>query len=114
MPGAKAHCFNVMISNERPSPYGRGNSDRGYKQPPPPRPFVQEDTIKTAQVQIERKLFVLTLKENPRGSFLRISEEVAGKRNTIIIPAPGLKEFKKLLDEMVKAADEIPAKKSLL
>jgi len=50
------------------------------------------------------------LKENPRGRFLRISEEVVGKRNTIIIPSTGLKDFKKLLDEMVKASDEIPLK----
>ena len=112
MPGAKAHCLNVMISNERPSPYGRGNSERPHQQPSVPRPFVQEDTIKTVELQIERKLFVLTLKENPRGSFLRISEEAGGKRNAIIIPVPGLKEFKRILDEMVRAADEIPAKKS--
>ena len=55
-------------------------------------------------------MFVLTLKENPRGRFLRISEENDSKRNAIIIPAPGLKDFKKLLDEMVTASDEIPAK----
>jgi len=46
---------------------------------------------------------MLTLKENPRGRFLRISEEVKGKRNAIIIPSTGLADFKKLLDEMVKA-----------
>jgi len=100
-----------MISNERPSPFGR----QPYHQPyaaQPPRPFVQEDTLKTEEIQIERKFFVLTLKENPRGRFLRITEEVVGKRNTIIIPAPGLKDFKKLLDEMVKASDEIPLKKA--
>jgi hypothetical protein len=99
-----------MISNERPSPYGRSRPDPRYNQPPAPRPFVQEDTIKTAEVQIERKLFVVMLKENPRGRFLRICEEVAGKRNTIIIPAPGLKEFVKILNEMVKTSDDTPAK----
>jgi hypothetical protein len=71
---------------------------------------VPEDTLATKEIQIERKAFFLALKENPRGRLLRITEEVGGKRNTIIIPAPGLKDFKKLLDEMVKAADEIPAK----
>jgi len=63
------------------------------------------------EVQIERKLFVLTLKENARVSFLRISEEVGGKRNVIIILAPGLKKLKKI-DEMVGSADEIPAKQT--
>ena len=96
-----------MISNERPSPYGHRAYDAPYSQPKPP---VVEDTLKTGQVQIERKTLVLTLKENPRGRFLRITEEAVGHRNSIIIPAPGLEEFRKLLDEMVKASNEIPLK----
>jgi len=92
-----------MISNERPSSFGR----RPYGQPKPP---VNEDTLKTEKIQIERKTFVFTLKENPRGRFLRITEDVAGRRDTIIVPATGLEEFKKLLDEMVKAANETPPK----
>ena len=76
----------------------------------PPRPFIQEDTLKSELIQIERKSFMLILKENPRGRFLRISEEVNGKRNAIIIPSTGLAEFKKLLDEMVKADKGIVAK----
>ena len=102
-----------MISNERPSPFHRQPYRQPYHQPyapQPPRPFVQEDTLKTGEIQIERKFFVLTLKENPRGRFLRISEEVGGKRNSIIIPSTGLADFKKLVDEMVKASDKIPAK----
>ncbi len=92
-----------MISNERPSPFSR----HPYF---PPKPPVQEDTLKSDQVQIERKTFVFTLKENPRGRFLRISEDAGGHRDTIIIPSTGLDEFKKLLDEMVRVANEIPPK----
>ena len=92
-----------MISNERPSPFG----GRPYSQPKPP---VNEDTLKSGQVQIERKTFIFTLKENPRGRFLRITEDVGGRRDTIIIPAPGLEEFRALLDEMVKASAETPPK----
>ena len=98
-----------MISNERPSPFGNQPYHQHYASQAP-RPFVQEDTLKSGEIQIERKFFVLTLKENPRGRFLRISEEVGGKRNSIIIPAPGLKDFQKLINEMVQASDEIPAK----
>jgi hypothetical protein len=98
-----------MISNERPSPFGNQPYHQHYASQAP-RPFVQEDTLKSGEIQIERKFFVLTLKENPRGRFLRISEEVGGKRNSIIIPAPGLKDFQNLINEMVKASDEIPAK----
>src|SRR5208282_2899721 len=87
----------IMISNERPSPFGY----RPYSQPKPP---VQEDTLKSEKIQIERKTFVLTLKENPRGRFLRITEDVGGRRDTIIIPAPGLPDFLRVLSEMVKVA----------
>jgi len=95
-----------MISNERPSPYGH---HRPYGSPKPP---VNEDTLKSDKVQIERKTFVLTLKENPRGRFLRITEDVGGRRDTIIIPATGLEDFKRLVDEMVKASGEIPPKQT--
>ena len=92
-----------MISNERPSPYGQ----RPYSSPKPP---VAEDTLKSEIIQIERKTFHFTLKENPRGRFLRITEDVGGRRDTIIIPSTGLGDFKKLLDEMVKTSEEIPPK----
>jgi hypothetical protein len=91
-----------MISNDRPVPFG--NRSHGGA----PRPPVNEDTLKSDKVQIERKVFVFALKENPRGRFLRITEDVGGRRDTIIIPAPGLEDFKRLLDEMVKAAAELP------
>ena len=68
--------------------------------------------LKTEKLQIERKTFVFTLKENPRGRFLRITEDVGGRRDTIIIPAPGLEDFKKMIDDMVKASAEIPVKQT--
>jgi len=92
-----------MISNERPTPY----SHRPYRAPKLPS---NEDTIRSDKVQIERKTFVFALKENPRGRFLRITEDVGGRHDTIIIPAPGLEDFKKLLDDMVKASAETPPK----
>src|SRR5580704_3579217 len=100
-----------MISNERPSPYGRRpyQAQQGYgapKYPQQPRPQVVEDTLKSGEIQIERKNFVFSLKENPRGRFLRITEDVGGRRDTIIIPSPGLEDFKRLLDAMVKASGE--------
>jgi hypothetical protein len=92
-----------MISNDRPSPFG----NRPYGSPKPP---LNEETLRSDKIQIERKTFLFALKENPRGRFLRITEDVGGRHDTIIIPAPGLDEFKKLLDEMVKAASETPPK----
>ena len=93
-----------MISNERPSPFGHRSSFSG------PKPGVPEETIRTEKIQIERKTFVFSLKENPRGRFLRITEDVNGRRDTIIIPAPGLEDFRKIVDDMTRAAAEAPAK----
>jgi hypothetical protein len=94
-----------MISNERPSPHGLrvhvGAS---------PKPVVVEETIKSDKIQIERKIFVFTLKENPRGRFLRITEDVNGRRDTIIIPATGLEEFRKQLDAMIQVSSSVPVK----
>jgi PurA ssDNA and RNA-binding protein len=73
-----------------------------------PKPPVNEDTLKSGQIQIERKSFQFTLKENVRGRLLRITEDIGGRRNSIIIPSTGLREFKQLLEEMLKAAEELP------
>ena len=73
-----------------------------------PRPPVQENVLKSGQVQIERKVFTFTLKENPRGRFLRIIEDVGGRTDSIIIPSTGLTEFKDLLDEMIKTSNALP------
>ena len=69
---------------------------------------MNEETLKSEKIQVERKTFIFTLKENPRGRFLRITEDVGGRRDNIIVPAPGLEDFKKVIDEMVKAAAELP------
>ena len=80
---------------------GRGRLGGG----PAPKPGLQEDTLKSENLQIERKTFVFALKENPRGRFVRITEDVGGRRDTIIVPASGLREFQRAFDEMVKAAE---------
>jgi hypothetical protein len=94
-----------MISNERPSPHGYRSYSAG-----PPKPPVNEDTLKTEKIQIERKTFIFTLKENPRGRFLRITEDVNGRRDNVIIPSTGLEDFRRVLEDMVKAAMDTPVK----
>ena len=109
-----------MISNERPSPYGsrgyghgggHGHSGHsGHSGGHSHKPAVVEDTLRSDKVQIERKTFLFTLKENPRGRFLRITEDVNGRRDTIIIPATGLDEFRRIVDDMAKSSNETPPK----
>jgi hypothetical protein len=104
-----------MISNERPSPYGYRpshghHSSHHHHYHSAPKPPSNEETLRTEKIQIERKTFILTLKENPRGRFLRITEDVGGRRDTIIIPATGLDDFKKVVEEMVNTSAETPLK----
>jgi hypothetical protein len=104
-----------MISNERPSPYGHRSHERshgghGHGGHSGPKQSVVEDTLRSDKIQIERKTFMFTLKENPRGRFLRITEDVNGRRDTIIIPATGLEDFKRVFDEMTRASMDTPPK----
>jgi len=57
------------------------------------------------QVQVERKLFTFDLRENPRGRFLRITEDVGGRRDTIIIPSTGLDEVRSAIDKAISASE---------
>lgn len=67
-----------------------------------------EISLGTEVILIERKTFVFSLKENPRGRFLRITEDVRGRRDSIIVPAPGLEEFRKALVAICRVADSNP------
>lgn len=55
------------------------------------------------KVQVERKLFSFDLRENPRGRFLRVTEDVGGRRDAIIIPSTGLGAIREILDHAIDA-----------
>ena len=65
-----------------------------------------EDSIAHESIQIERKQFVFDLRENRRGILLRITEEVRGHRDTIIVPATGLRDFSDALIRMIEVIEE--------
>jgi len=52
-----------------------------------PKLPVQEDSLKSGELQGERKFFMFALKENPHGRLLRITEDINGRFNSIIISA---------------------------
>ena len=56
------------------------------------------DELLSHKIQVERKFFYFHLKENPRGRFLKITEDVAGRRDTIIIPSTGLESFRDAIE----------------
>jgi hypothetical protein len=59
--------------------------------------------LKSENIAVERKTFIFDLRENPRGRFLRITEDANGRRDSIVIPAPGLEEFRRVLDDIIAA-----------
>ena len=59
------------------------------------------------RIQVERKQFFFDLKENPRGRFLKITEDVGGRRDTIIIPATGLNLFAEAVEKTLEASGRI-------
>ena len=60
------------------------------------------DPIASEKVAIERKIFFLDLKENQRGRFLKITEDVGGRRDTIMLPAPAFRDFLEALQRLVE------------
>ena len=65
----------------------------------------QSNTLISKELQAERKFFTLQLRENERGKFLRLTEEAQGRRNTVIIPASGFREFAALVDEILSSTE---------
>ncbi len=64
-----------------------------------------DTVIASKELQVERKRFVIELRENPRGRFLRITEDSHGRRNTVIVPSTGLNEFMAAADEVCAAGN---------
>lgn len=62
------------------------------------------------QIQVERKVFSFDLKENPRGRFLRITEDVGGRRDAIVIPATGLEKIREIFDRIIKTNESMSEK----
>jgi hypothetical protein len=67
-----------------------------------PAGSVGETYLLNRSIQVERKRITFGLAENPRGRFLRITEEVAGRYNAIIIPLAGLKEFRDAINKVIE------------
>ena len=58
------------------------------------------------RIQVERKLFFFDLKENERGQFLRITEDVSGRRDAIVVPATGLQDFREAIDRVIDRQEQ--------
>jgi len=52
-----------------------------------------DDLLHTEKILADRKTFYLDLKENSRGKVVKITEEISGNRDTIMVPAEVLGDF---------------------
>lgn len=58
-----------------------------------------------SQLQVEQKQVTFALEENSQGIFLRITEEVGGHRNSIVIPTTGLERFRDSVNEAIQLSE---------
>jgi len=56
-----------------------------------------EGPLITEKILADRKIFFLDLKENDRGRFLKITEDVNGRRDTIMVPVEAFQDFAQAL-----------------
>jgi hypothetical protein len=64
--------------------------------------------LQRLSLMIERKNVTFDLRENSRGRFLRIIEEVGGRRNAIIIPLTGIDDFRDAVNEVIRFSKTLP------
>jgi hypothetical protein len=65
----------------------------------------EDRPIHTEKILADRKIFFLDLKENDRGQFVKITEDVRGRRDTIMVPVEFLDDFIGALEDIREASD---------
>ena len=73
------------------------NFDSDEQERRPHNPPLHSEKIVT-----DRKIFFLDLKEDDRGRMIKITEDVRGRRDTIILPMEAAQEF---MDAMMRILD---------
>jgi hypothetical protein len=53
----------------------------------------QFSPLASEKIASDRKIFFVDLLENQRGRFFKITEDVGGRRNTIMLPISAAREF---------------------
>lgn len=67
---------------------------------------MNNDLLHTEKILADRKIFFLDLKENARGMVVKITEDVGGNRDTVMVPAEILGDFIAALNDIKATADE--------
>lgn len=67
---------------------------------------MDNDLLHTEKILADRKTFYMDLKQNARGMVVKITEDVGGNRDTIMVPAEILGDFIAALTDIKLTADE--------
>lgn len=67
---------------------------------------MESDLLHTEKILADRKMFFLDLKRNNRGMVVKITEDVSGNRDTIMVPAEILGDFIAALTDIKATADD--------
>ncbi len=67
---------------------------------------MESDLLHTEKILADRKVFFLDLKKNARGMVVKITEDVNGNRDTIMVPAEILGDFIAALSDIKTTADD--------
>jgi hypothetical protein len=66
---------------------------------------MDQEVLHTEKILADRKIFFLDLKENSRGRVVKITEDVGGNRDTIMVPAEILGDFIDALTDIRATAE---------
>ena len=66
---------------------------------------MDQEILHTEKILADRKIFFMDLKENQRGRVVKITEDVSGNRDTIMVPAEILGDFIAALTDIQETAD---------
>jgi hypothetical protein len=64
--------------------------------------------LHSEKIMTERKIFFLDLKENERGRVIKITEDVRGRRDTIMLPLEAADEFLDALQRILEIERDLP------
>ncbi len=88
--------FQTQQHSERGGYQAMRNDD--FEEPKRGNPPLHSEKIVT-----DRKIFFLDLKENDRGRVIKITEDVRGRRDTIMLPLEAADEFLDALQRILEA-----------
>lgn len=83
----------------------QGGANRLAATQPTKESRVDNDLLHTEKILADRKTFFLDLKQNQRGMVVKITEDVSGNRDTIMVPAEILGDFIAALTDIKATAD---------